>query len=202
MILYQFPNSPFARRVRVALALKGLSAELRDTRNDATHREASHRLNPMKTVPVLVDGDRVITQSAAMIHYLDEKHPTPPLWPTGPARAVTAEWISQIDSVITIVVDLTMRYTNLRDSAEFPAARREMVDRAQRTLDALAAIAQSKDWYAGEQAMYTFIAWWETLPGRTATFPPAQRMLDLGLVIPPALTRWADQHRQRPEVAT
>jgi glutathione S-transferase len=200
MILYHFPMSPFARRVRVAMSLKGLTAELRDARSNPTHKEEMLQLNPMHTVPVLVDGDRVITQSAAILHYLDEKQPAPALWPTGAARAHTAETIAKVDDIITVFVELGLRYAALHNAPEFAAVRDVMRDRAQRTYESLGSVASSKDWHVGEQALYLLVTWLEGLPARAAAFPLAQRMLDLGMKTPPELTQWADQHRQRPEV--
>ena len=85
MILYHFPTSPFARRVRLALAHKKLSAELRDARAVPEHRAEVNRLNPLHTVPVLVDEGTVVVDSTAICHYLERKFPDPPLWPAGTA---------------------------------------------------------------------------------------------------------------------
>src|SRR6185295_14845026 len=90
MILYHFPTSPFARRVRLALSMKGLSAELRDARTNPEHAGELRRLNPAHTVPVLVDDDHVVTDSMAICHYLDRKFPDPPLWPFRGVEAAAA----------------------------------------------------------------------------------------------------------------
>jgi glutathione S-transferase len=201
MQLYHFPSSPFARRVRLALALKGLTAELRDSRADPACRQESDRLNPMRTVPVLVDGERVITQSTAMLHYLDAKHPTPPLFPTGDALVSTVQWMADVDDMLATLVALSVRFSALHDAPKFPPVRAELGGRVQGTIDRLArSIASSRNWQAGEHAVFTFLAWMEGLPARAAQFPTAQKVLEVGIVLPPALIAWADQHRQRPEV--
>lgn len=85
--LHGYWRSTAAWRVRIALNLKGLAYEsvpvhlLRD--GGQQHADAFRSLNPQELVPVLVDGERVIRQSLAIIEYLDELHPAPPLLPAG-----------------------------------------------------------------------------------------------------------------------
>jgi maleylpyruvate isomerase len=84
--LYGYFRSSAAYRVRIALALKGLAYEylavhLRKGEQDsAEYRE----LNPNALVPTLVDARGTFTQSLAIIEYLDERHPEPPLLPRSP----------------------------------------------------------------------------------------------------------------------
>jgi maleylacetoacetate isomerase len=83
MILYDYFRSSAAYRVRIALNLKGLEAERRFVHlRKAEQRAADYlALNPQGLVPTLVDGRTVLTQSLAIIEYLDEKHPTPAFLP-------------------------------------------------------------------------------------------------------------------------
>lgn len=84
--LYGYWRSSAAYRVRIALALKGLSWETMVVdlvRGDQRSPDFA-RLNPNARVPVLVEGDTVLTQSLAIIEYLDELHPEPPLLPRQP----------------------------------------------------------------------------------------------------------------------
>ncbi|MDR3527022.1 MAG: maleylacetoacetate isomerase [Rhizomicrobium sp.] len=89
-LLYTYYRSSAAWRVRIALALKGLPYEaipihLRKHEQEAPRYRA---LNPQGLVPMLQDGDHFISQSIAIIEYLDEVHPQPPLLPsTALARA-------------------------------------------------------------------------------------------------------------------
>ncbi|HVP34697.1 MAG TPA: maleylacetoacetate isomerase [Steroidobacteraceae bacterium] len=89
MKLYHFFRSSASYRVRIALNLKGLSYEAAavDLRPEVHGQRAPEFLavNPLGLVPVLVDGERTLTQSLAIIEYLDETHPQPPLLPREPA---------------------------------------------------------------------------------------------------------------------
>lgn len=89
MKLYTYFRSSAAYRVRIALNLKGLDYESvsKDLRNQAgEHRRSDYLvLNPQGLVPALEDEGRVLSQSLAIIEYLDEKFPSPPLLPKAAA---------------------------------------------------------------------------------------------------------------------
>jgi maleylacetoacetate isomerase len=88
--LYGYFRSSATYRVRIALGLKGIAWEtvVVDLRApvSAQHAAEFRTLNPHGLIPVLVDGERPLTQSLAIIEYLDETHPQPPLLPRSPAE--------------------------------------------------------------------------------------------------------------------
>jgi maleylpyruvate isomerase len=86
MVLHDFYRSSAAYRVRIALELKGLKAERRfvHLRRGEQRDPAYLEVNPQGLVPTLEIGQRRLTQSLAIIEYLEEKHPNPPLLPPGP----------------------------------------------------------------------------------------------------------------------
>jgi glutathione S-transferase len=97
MKLIQIPFSHNCVKVRVALGLKGLTYETQDIApiDRATVVAASGQ----GLVPVLVDGPRAIADSTAILLYLEERHPEPPLVPRDPAaRAeclILEDWADQ-----------------------------------------------------------------------------------------------------------
>lgn len=93
MKLYTYFRSSAAWRVRIALALKGIRTDdefIHLLKSGGQQRTAAFRaVNPMGLVPALVlDDGTVLTQSIAIMEYLEETHPEPPLLPDDPeARA-------------------------------------------------------------------------------------------------------------------
>jgi len=90
MQLYSYFRSSAAFRVRIALALKGLGYDYKPVHLAKNEQLAAgyDAIAASRLVPVLVDGDASISQSLAIIEYLDETHPEPPLLPKAPlARA-------------------------------------------------------------------------------------------------------------------
>jgi maleylacetoacetate isomerase len=83
MKLFTYWRSQAAFRVRIALALKGLAMEMVTLDLLAGDQFAAdyQKLNPEGVVPTLIDDGAPLTQSLAILEYLDEKHPDPPLLP-------------------------------------------------------------------------------------------------------------------------
>ncbi|CAO3360753.1 maleylacetoacetate isomerase [Azospirillum melinis] len=86
MEVYGYFRSSAAYRLRIALNLKGLTAEQHfiHLRRKEQSSPGYLAVNPMGLVPALVEDGRTLTQSLAIIEYLDETHPTPPLLPRDP----------------------------------------------------------------------------------------------------------------------
>lgn len=89
MKLYTFFRSSASYRVRIALNLKGLTYEqapIHLRRGGGEQLSAAYKaINPQALVPTLEDNGKVLTQSLAIIEYLEETHPNPPLLPKDPA---------------------------------------------------------------------------------------------------------------------
>src|SRR3954454_11512290 len=88
MKLHGYFRSSASYRVRIALDIKGLSAEHlpHHLRKGEQREPSSLAINPQGLVPTLQDNDVTITQSLAIIEWLDETHPEPPLLPQQPLR--------------------------------------------------------------------------------------------------------------------
>jgi maleylacetoacetate isomerase/maleylpyruvate isomerase len=87
MDLYNYFRSSASYRVRIGLALKGLPYTYQPVhlgRNEQL-AESYSAVSATRLVPLLVDGEHTIHQSLAILEYLDETHPQPPLLPPDPA---------------------------------------------------------------------------------------------------------------------
>lgn len=86
MELFNYFRSSASYRVRIALALKGLDYDYRAVHLQKNeHQQASYSaVSASRLVPLLVDGEHRVTQSLAILEYLDETHPQPPLLPSDP----------------------------------------------------------------------------------------------------------------------
>jgi maleylacetoacetate isomerase/maleylpyruvate isomerase len=90
MELYNYFRSSASYRVRIALALKGLDYDYKPVHLAKNEHlsEAYTAVSAARLVPLLRDGEETVTQSLAIIEYLDETHPQPPLLPAdAPGRA-------------------------------------------------------------------------------------------------------------------
>jgi maleylpyruvate isomerase len=99
--LYSYFRSSAAYRVRIALNLKAISYEtipIHLIKDGGRHRSAEYRaINPHARVPSLALSDgKVLTQSLAIIEYLNETTPQPPLLPADPIARAHVREISQI----------------------------------------------------------------------------------------------------------
>ncbi len=89
MNLFSSATCPQSHRVRVVLAEKGITVEIIDV-DGSEKPEDLIDLNPYNTVPTLVDRELVLYDPRAIMEYLDERFPHPPLMPVDPvSRART-----------------------------------------------------------------------------------------------------------------
>ena len=101
MKLYSFFRSSASYRVRIALALKGFKYDTVSIKfSENTHRtDAFRKINPQRRVPALDLGDgNLLIQSLAIIEYLDETRPEPPLLPRDPLERARVRAVAQIIS--------------------------------------------------------------------------------------------------------
>jgi maleylpyruvate isomerase len=128
MILYNYALSSASYRVRIALALKGLQVNsvTLDLRAGEQRLEKYLQVNTQGLLPALtLDDGAVLTQSVAIIEYLDEMHPHPPLLPEAPlararVRALTQAIICDVHPLNNLRV---LRY--LEDELHQDKAARE-----------------------------------------------------------------------------
>jgi glutathione S-transferase len=96
--LYRIPWSTNVERIALALAHKGVEAEPVDV--DPADRSAVVALSGQDLVPVIDDGGRIIADSPAILEYLEERYPDPPLLPADRARRAEVEtfidWFNRV----------------------------------------------------------------------------------------------------------
>ena len=112
LTLYWGSGSPFSWRVLLALEHKRLPYESQLLHFDKQEQQSPQmlRLNPRGRVPVLKDGDYVVFESVAVMYYLDEKYPEPPIFGVSPEEAgvimrVICEFQAYAEPAVLKIVD-------------------------------------------------------------------------------------------------
>ena len=144
MKLYSYFRSSASYRVRIALNLKNLPydyAPIHMLRDGGEQLKPEYRkLNPDGVVPTLVDGDNVLQQSLAIIEYLEETHPEPPLLPKAPAdrayvRSVALQIACEIHPLDNLRVLKYLKHTVGTDDETKDAWYRHWVEAGFTTLE-------------------------------------------------------------------
>jgi len=98
--LYDYFRSTASYRVRIALNLKGLAYDIKPVHlvkdGGEQFSKAYQQLNPQSLVPTLLDNQQVITQSLAILEYLEETYPNPPLLPTDTITRAKVRGFAQV----------------------------------------------------------------------------------------------------------
>jgi glutathione S-transferase len=87
--VHRIPWSTNVARVEIALGLKGVEFEFVD--HDPADRSALRALSGQDFVPVVQDDGLVLADSPAILRWIEERWPDPPLWPADPARRAEAD---------------------------------------------------------------------------------------------------------------
>tara|TARA_B100000989_G_scaffold11190_1_gene7635 strand:- start:454 stop:1068 length:615 start_codon:yes stop_codon:yes gene_type:complete len=108
MILYSDRDDHYSQRVRIVLAEKDISAEIKESNSEDVSDEILS-ISPYHKLPILVDRDLAIHDPSVMMEYLDERFPHPPLLPVYPVERANSrtlmlridrEWCPLIDSLV------------------------------------------------------------------------------------------------------
>jgi glutathione S-transferase len=154
--LYHVPLSPFCRKVRLSLAEKKIEVELVEERYWEGDSEFLRR-NPAAKVPILKLNGRLMSESAAICEYLEEKHPVPRLLPESPElRFEVRRLVSWFDDKFHHEVTTKLLYervnkkvqkTGYPDSASIKAGARAI----KYHLDYMTWLLDQRRWLAGDQ---------------------------------------------------
>src|SRR5688572_22045588 len=137
--LYDNAFSPFARKVRMVLDLKGLEYSTVDGLR-MNGQGALADVNPRREVPVLVDGDLTIVNSSHIVQYLEEAYPQPRVLPADLKRRVRARhW----ERVADTLVDAVLLNVSIWNWAKREDSRPEgMAEKAQNDLESVYAVLE------------------------------------------------------------
>jgi glutathione S-transferase len=86
--------SPYVRKVLVCLDMKGIDYAI-DPITPFLGNDAFSEISPLRRVPVLIDGDLVLNDSSVICQYLEDKYPTPALYPADIAQRAKARWLEE-----------------------------------------------------------------------------------------------------------
>ncbi len=190
--LHYHPLSTFARRVRIALIEKDITADLVEVDMVArAHRSPAYlALNPYGRVPTLEEDGFVLYESTAILEYLEATHPTPPLVPADArGRALVAMHVKLCDLQLTrqtgqIIFPKRFLPKERWDEKAMAQAKKEI----EKHLEILEPQLQRKEYLVGNR--YTLV---EVCYTPFVEFFPL-----LEVTPPPAVAAWTARMLQRP----
>lgn len=180
MTFYSDPACQYSHRVRIVLAEKGVTVDIKDCEPDAVPKEVSD-INPYSSLPTLVDRELVLFEHLVMMEYLDERFPHPPLLPVYPvARAesrqliarISRDWSSKVDAIVA---------AKSKDSVT--RARKELKE----SLLAIAPVFDDKDYFMSDE--FTLVD--------CCVAPILWRLESLGIEIPEKQAKSIDKYMER-----
>jgi glutathione S-transferase len=86
--------SPYVRKVLVCLDIKGIDYVI-DPITPFVGNDDFTKISPLRRVPVLIDGDLVVNDSSVICQYLEDKYPTPSLYPADITKRAKARWLEE-----------------------------------------------------------------------------------------------------------
>lgn len=192
LTFYYLSGSPYAWRVWLALESKGIVFERRSLSMSAGDLKSPAYLavNPRGRVPAIVDDDYTLWESAAIVEYLDQRHPDPPLFPRSPTGAATVRrMVQEADQYFVPPMEALVRQVLFtaephRDAAVIAAARHELAEELLRW----EAVVRDGPFLAGDlsaadHALYPMLALVDRMEGR---HPAIGLRTELG----PAVRAW------------
>src|SRR5947207_12725964 len=122
--LYEHPLSPYAQKVKIALAEKGVAFEAEIPPLAGGDLGQFRALNPRLEVPTLVDGDTAVFDSTVILEYIEDRWPTPPLLPAPPAERARVRMIEELcDTYYEAIVWAAMEIRVFRRASDEQADR-------------------------------------------------------------------------------
>jgi glutathione S-transferase len=101
MIVYGSTLSPYVRKVMACAAEKGIEIDLQPN-GFPNHSQGYLEASPFRKMPALRDGDYLLADSSAIVHYLEAKHPQPALIPSDPKLRGKTIWFDEFADTILV----------------------------------------------------------------------------------------------------
>ena len=161
--LYGVNLSPFVRKVRVALAEKGIEYE-HDPVLPFGQTEDFLKLSPLGKIPVWQDGDFSTPDSSVIIDYLEHTNPTPPLYPTDPKLRAQALFLEEygdtrlVDILTTVFFQRFVRPNFFKEEPDEAAIKEAVEERLPPALDYIEGVLGDDEYVVGNQFTVADIA--------------------------------------------
>jgi glutathione S-transferase len=194
VILYATPLSSYSAKTRIVLLAKGLDFEEREPPG-GYRSEEYRRIVPLGTVPALVDGDLVLSESEVIHEYLEECHPSPSLLPGSPAQRARIRLLARFHDLHLEPVVRRMFPLVRRDAGD-PAAVAALAEAFEARLAQLVSLATPAPWLAGESLTLADCGHAVSIPLGTLLLEAMGRPVPL----PEALEPWARACASHPAV--
>lgn len=155
--------SPFVRKVRVALAEKGIDYEIVPVVPFGVSDEFK-KISPLGKIPVYEEGDFSVPDSSVIIDYIEHTHPDPPLYPAEPklrARALFLEEYADtrlVETLGTVFFQRFVRVKLFQQPADEDLVRESLEVKLPPTLDYLEETVGDRDFAVGDRFSVADIA--------------------------------------------
>jgi glutathione S-transferase len=197
VILYEHPLSPFAQKVKIALAEKSVPFETRLPDFVSGSDPDFSATTPRLEVPTLIDGETKVFDSSIILEYIEDRWPTPPLLPASPAARARARMVEEVCDTYYEAINWAVMEIRVFGRATGSLAERLMARATEQT----AGINAYLERQLGDAPYFggTTFGW-----GDLSVVPPVS--LAIGAGNGPAarsrLATWFERVRERPSVAT
>ena len=193
--LYNLPISNFGAKVAIALRLKGLAHET--VPPPGGYGSAAYKaVVPTGTIPAIVDGDLVLSESETIVEYLEEAYPTPPLLPAGARQRARVRQLARFHDTRAEPV-LRALFPHMAPATRDAAVVQRQLALWTARLAELDALVRPAPWLSGAAVGMADL-------GYAPTFLMGRLMLEhLGqpFALPPALAEWAAMASRHPALA-
>jgi glutathione S-transferase len=193
MRFFTFATSPYARKVRMMLDLKGVAYEPVERCYSLDRKEDLCAASPRAEVPaLLLDDGRSIADSTIICEYIEEIHPTPPLFPKDPFQRARMRAIEDLCDRAFDAVSYGYWLAVVRAEApESDAMRRAARDEFATLLTRLESELGERPYFCGELSVADLAA---------ICYVPGAGAMEIELKQYPALSRWVERMRGIPAV--